>query len=209
MAKTEPFDRFPERYERWFEKHYYTYMSELNAVRKLLPEGKGIEIGVGTGRFAVPLKIKYGIEPSLKMAKVCKSKGVYVVRGVGEYLPLKDSSFDFSLLVTTICFLDDVEKALREANRILKKGGKIVVGFIDRNSPLGQFYQKNRDKNPFYRVATFFSAEEVIKLLSDAGFGKFRYVQTIFDFPENIKQVQPIIKGYGTGSFVVIQAEKI
>ena len=49
MAKVKLFEEFAERYELWFEKHYYTYLSELNAVRKAVPEGKGIEIG-GIGR---------------------------------------------------------------------------------------------------------------------------------------------------------------
>jgi hypothetical protein len=38
MAKIEPFEKFPDRYEEWFKLNYYTYQSELHAVRDLLPE---------------------------------------------------------------------------------------------------------------------------------------------------------------------------
>ncbi len=209
MAKIEPFEKFTQRYEQWFEKHYYTYISEVKAVKKLLPSGKGIEVGVGSGRFSVPLGIKFGVEPSLKMAKISKKRGIYVVRAVAEYLPIKDRSFDFVLLVTTICFVDDLKKTFEEAKRILKKDGKIVIGFIDKNSPLGKFYQKNKEKNPFYRYAKFYSTEEVVALLKDTGFGNFSFVQTVFDLPENIKEVQPVKEGYGEGSFVVIRAQRI
>lgn len=209
MAKIEPFEQFTQRYEQWFEKYYYTYISEVEAVKKLLPSGKGIEIGVGSGRFSVPLGIKFGVEPSLKMAKISKQKGIYVVRAAAEYLPVKDRSFDFVLLVTTICFVDDIEKTLKETGRILKKDGNVVIGFIDKNSPLGKFYQKNKEKNPFYRYAQFYSTEEVVSFLRKTGFGKFSFVQTVFDLPENIKEIQPIKKGYGEGSFVVIRAQRI
>ncbi len=209
MAKIEPFEKFTQRYEQWFEKNHYTYISEVEAVKKLIPLGKGIEVGVGSGRFSDPFGIKYGIEPSLKMAKISKKKGIYVVRAVAEYLPIKDRSFDFVLLVTTICFVDDLKKTFEESRRILKKGGKIVIGFIDKNSPLGRFYQKNKEKNPFYRYAQFYSTEEVVNLLKKTGFGKFSFVQTVFDLPENIKEIQPVKKGYGEGSFVVIKAQRI
>ena len=56
MAKIEPFEKFTRQYEDWFEEHSYVYESELKAVRMLLPEYQnGVEIGVGSGRFAVPL----------------------------------------------------------------------------------------------------------------------------------------------------------
>ena len=209
MAKIKPFEQFTQRYEQWFENHYYTYISEVEAVKKLLPSGKGIEIGVGSGRFSLPLGIKFGVEPSLKMAKISKQKGIYVIRAAAEYLPVKNRSFDFVLLVTTICFVDDLKKTFEETRRILKKGGNVVIGFIDKNSPLGRFYQKNKEKNPFYRYAQFYSTEEVVALLKNTGFGNFSFVQTVFYLPENIREVQPVMEGYGEGSFVVIKAQRI
>jgi hypothetical protein len=54
--KTEPFVLYYRRYDDWFERHRAAYLSELLAIRALLPwEGRGLEIGVGTGRFAGPL----------------------------------------------------------------------------------------------------------------------------------------------------------
>lgn len=53
---------FEEHYDRWFEEYRYAYLSELEAVKYLIPEGKGIEVGVDSGRFAEPLGIKLGVE---------------------------------------------------------------------------------------------------------------------------------------------------
>jgi len=210
MANIEPFEKYYNEYEDWFEKNDTVYRSELQAVEKFIPKNrKGVEIGVGTGRFALPLGIKTGVEPSEKMGTVAKTKGIEVVKGVAENLPLSDSSFDFALLVTTICFVENIEKTFSEAYRILKKNGIIIVGFVDKNSPLGKVYQKNKEKSKFYKPATFFSTEEVISYLKKTGFNNFEFYQTIFNDSLNIDKIQAPQKGYGTGSFVVIKGIKV
>ena len=58
MPRIAPFEAHQERYDSWFERHAAAYYSELLAVRALLPwEGRGLEVGVGTGRFAAPLGV--------------------------------------------------------------------------------------------------------------------------------------------------------
>lgn len=209
MPKTEPFEKFTGRYEAWFERHGYAYLSELEAVRKLLPkEGNGAEIGVGTGRFAEPLGIKLGVEPSKAMAEIARRRGIEVIEGVAESLPFSDESLDYLLMVTTICFVDDPEKALREAYRVLKPGGALIIGFVDRNSPIGQEYERNKENSVFYREARFFSTDELLELLRKVGFRKFEIVQTLFHRLDEIKEVEPVKPGYGEGSFVVIKAVK-
>ena len=65
------FDENTLEYDQWFEKHSSVYQCELLAVQKAVPKNKtGIEIGVGTGRFAEPLNIKFGVEPSENMARI-------------------------------------------------------------------------------------------------------------------------------------------
>jgi len=42
-------------------------------VKSLIPEGlNGMEVGVGTGRFALPLGIRVGVEPADNMARIAK-----------------------------------------------------------------------------------------------------------------------------------------
>jgi SAM-dependent methyltransferase len=142
------------------------------------------------------------------MAKVAMERGIEVRFGVGENLPCKDSSFDFILLVTTICFLDDVPAALREAYRVLTAGGYILVGFINRESTLGKVYEKRKQESEFYRDATFLSVNEVVHHLKQAGFCDFVFRQTIFQNPTEMKQPDPVRSGYSDGSFVVARAKK-
>ena len=210
MARIEPFDRYKSEYEDWFEKNHFAYTSELQAVKRQLPENvNGIEIGVGTGRFAAPLGIRLGLEPSSSMRKMAKERGIHVVGGIAEELPFVKGRFDMALMVTTICFLDNVEMAFREINRILVPGGCLIVGFIDKESMLGQQYQLYKENNEFYKLANFYSVDEVVAIMDRTGFGHFSFAQTIFHPLNEIRAVEPIIDGYGQGSFVVIRGEKL
>jgi len=210
VAKIAPFEAHRNRYEQWFEDNRFAYEAEIEAVRLLLPKGgKGLEVGVGTGRFAVPLGVFTGLEPSPAMAEIARAKGVNVVEGVAEALPFSAEEFDFILMVTTICFLDDIDAAFKEAWRVLKPGGHVVIGFVDRESPLGQKYETARSKNVFYREATFYSVPEVLAHLEGNGFGEFAFAQTIFRDLSEIQGPEPVKEEYGEGSFVVIRAKKI
>ncbi|HOY10186.1 MAG TPA: class I SAM-dependent methyltransferase [Candidatus Omnitrophota bacterium] len=207
--KIQPFEEYADQYEGWFEKNYWVYQSELQAVKGLLPQqGNGLEVGVGSGRFAGPLGISFGVEPSPKMRMLAKARGIKVIDASGEYLPFNDFQFDFVLMVTMICFFDDINKAFRETYRILKPNSHLVIGFIDKNSPVGEIYQKHKNENEFYKLATFYSIDEVVFYLKNAGFKKFEFNQTIFKDLRKIKDIEPIKNGYGKGSFVVISALK-
>jgi SAM-dependent methyltransferase len=210
MARIEPFEKHPLRYEQWFEKNKFAYESELQAIRKLLPlSGKGLEIGVGSGRFTAPLGIKLGIEPSSKIMEIALRKGIEVIGAVAESLPFRNSQFNFALMVTTICFLDNVEVAFNEAYRILKPDGCLIIGFIDKDSPIGQLYQQHKDESVFYKIATFYALEEVVSCLKKSGFRNFSFTQTIFHSLAEIKGSEPVREGYGEGSFVVVKAVKM
>ena len=209
MAKTEPFEKYSNKYEDWFEDNKYAYQSEINAIKDILPVFKnGIEIGVGSGKFALPFNIKLGIEPSAEMRRLAESRGITVLDGIAENLPLENEKFDLVLMVTTLCFLDDVKKAFSEVYRILKPEGYFVNGFVDKNSKIGKIYQKYKDRSIFYKEAVFFSTKEVVKLIDEAGFRKIEFRQTIFSPLDKINKVNIVKKGYGEGSFIVIRAQK-
>jgi SAM-dependent methyltransferase len=209
MPKTEPFEKHTERYEGWFEEHEAAYQSELEALRRLVPTtGYGIEVGVGSARFAAPLGVQVGIDPSEEMLEYARERGVEVVGGVAESLPFKDGTFDTALIVTTICFVDDVPQTLAEVARVLRPDGALVIGYIDKDSPVGEIYQETKAQNPFYREAVFVSTEELVDALETAGFSDFEFVQTIYHWPGEIEGPEPIESGYGDGSFVGIKATR-
>jgi ubiquinone/menaquinone biosynthesis C-methylase UbiE/predicted Fe-Mo cluster-binding NifX family protein len=209
QPKTTPFDQHLNAYEQWFEENRFAYLSEIETIRKVWPtEGTTIEIGIGSGLFALPLSISQGIEPSSAMRKKAKERGLNVIEAVAEVLPYPDESIDAALMVTTICFVNDPLKAFQESYRVLRDTGNLVIAFVDRESPVGQMYLQHKDESLFYKEATFFSSQEIITLLSEAGFRVAATYQTIFGHLEQLQTTETPKTGYGKGSFVVISAKK-
>ncbi|MDQ1326537.1 MAG: hypothetical protein QG564_1662 [Campylobacterota bacterium] len=171
MAGIKSFDLHADAYEIWFEKNQTVYEDEVQTAKTLIGSStNGLEIGIGSGKFALPLGIKIGVEPSKRMRELAQKKGLEVVDGVAENLPFENEKFDFAAMITTICFVDDLFQALSEAYRVIIPGGFLLVGMVDKNSPMGKEYQKKKAKSKFYGEASFYSTEEVTALAQKAGF---------------------------------------
>ncbi len=99
MPRIDAFENHSDAYDDWFDKNSEAYAAELKAVKQLLPvsPAQGLEVGVGSGKFAVPLGIKIGVEPSAQMAAKAKKLGIDVHSGVAEALPFSADQFDFVL----------------------------------------------------------------------------------------------------------------
>ena len=201
------FDQHHLKYDEWYAKNRFAYLSELEAIKKVLPkQGRGLEIGVGTGRFSSPLGIDVGIDPSRNMLDIAQQRGVITYCGYGENLPFLKETFNYVVIVITLCFVQNPQKVLRESRRVLKKNGKLIIGIIDKNSFLGKLYRKK--ESLFYKQAIFFSTEEVTDLFKITGFNQFSYLQTIFQLPNKMKSIEKPQKGFDKGSFVVISGKK-
>ncbi|HHW77581.1 MAG TPA: methyltransferase domain-containing protein [Xanthomonadaceae bacterium] len=209
MPKIAAFEAHAERYEDWFTRNEAAYLSELLAVRAFLPwSGRGLEIGVGSGRFAAPLGIQVGVDPSPAMLALAAARGIEVVVGTAEQLPFPPARFDYALIVTTLCFVDSPARMLAEAHRVLEPNGSLVIGFIDRDSPLGRDYLAHQARSVFYREATFYSAAEVEQLLGEAGFTIHAWGQTLSHSLAETCMIEPLQSGRGRCSFVVVSAGK-
>ncbi len=152
-----PFDVLWKEYDSWYDRNREFYLKELELLKRNLPEGFGLEVGVGTGRFAL---VDVGIDVSLNMLKVARKRGVEVVLADALKLPFK-RVFDFVLFAFTICFLEKPEKAIQEAGRVLKDGGRILLLFV--TGKLAEEYRKK--KSPFYTNARFYSVDDVCRML--------------------------------------------
>lgn len=209
MNRVNIFDQYAVEYDGWFDTNLWAYQSEVQAVQRFIPKnGTGIEIGVGTGRFSVPFGITVGVEPSRAMAEIARKRGIAVYDAKANNLPFDNTAFDFVLMVTTICFLEDPLQALNEIRRILRPDGKIIIGMLDKDSPLGKEYDSKKKSSKFYQYAKFYSVNQVLEWLRISGFNNIHILQTVFRKPERITTLEPVRDGYGDGLFVVISAQK-
>jgi ubiquinone/menaquinone biosynthesis C-methylase UbiE len=209
MKKHNMFEKYAEEYDAWFDENPWVYQSEIQAVSKALPQkGVGVEIGVGTGRFSVPFGIKIGVEPSGAMAAIARSRGITVYDATAEKLPFDKNAFDFVLMLTTIFFLEDPLQALKEISRILRPAGKIIIGMLDKDSPVGRSYESKKKSSKFNQYANFHAVGQVLEWLRISGFNHLQVLQTIFKRTDEISSLEPVKEGHGEGLFVVISAEK-
>jgi len=212
MGSWKIFDRYAEEYDAWYESNEFEYRSELLALRTFLPENlkklKALEIGAGTGRFSSVLGVGLGLEPSRAMARLAKQRSLEVVLGVAEFLPFEKEKFDLVLIITSLAFFENPDQAFREILRILKPGGQIIAGILDRDSPQGCYIESKSKKGRFFSEAHFFSAEEISEYLTALGFESLETCQTIFKQPEQIKEIETPEKGHGRGWFAVLSARK-
>jgi len=189
-----PFDTLASAYDAWFEEEgKLVFDIEVRAFQEVLSQlpKPWLEVGVGSGRFAQALGIETGIDPSVKLLEMTKRRGitVFLTRGEEEFFDAE--TFGSVFLIVTLCFVDSPLAVLREAHRILKAGGKIVLGLVLRESPWGQFYlTKKEEGHRFYKYATFYSYQEVAELLKHSGFTIEKVISTLFQRPNQVKETE-------------------
>jgi ubiquinone/menaquinone biosynthesis C-methylase UbiE len=158
-------------YDQWFDDHGDIYAAQVSMLRNAMPDyGRGLEVGIGSGRFALPFDIQFGIDPSGKLLHMAKNHGIDVVVGEGEHLPYRSGSFDYVLMMTVICFLDDIMTVFHEVNRVLTPGGMLIVGFIEKDGEIQREFLYESTKGRFLRYAKFRAVSEVAVLFYDAEF---------------------------------------
>ena len=107
--------------------------------RHIVPKARGrvLELGLGAGanlRFYDPAIVTeiLGIEPSPELRAMARRAPrpatipIEVVGAAGEALPLDTESFDTVVCTFTLCSVDDVERTLAEARRVLKSSGRFL-----------------------------------------------------------------------------------
>lgn len=170
-----PFDALADRYDEWYEsaEGLAVLCEESACLKALCPKchGRWLEVGVGTGRFALEMGIAEGIDPSLKMLEHAARRGVRTHTGAAEHLPFLDGSFDGVLMALALCFVRDSRQALRESARVLRPSGTLLVGIVPADSSWGRLYaQKAAEGHPAYSLASLRTISETVALAEGAGF---------------------------------------
>lgn len=201
-----PFDAIALEYDQWFDDHKIIFLSELNTVKQFIPtKGIGIEIGVGSGRFAKEIGIKEGVDPSGPMAEIAKSRGIDVRIDVAESLPYENERFDFAIMVAVDPFVQDIHRVYNEIFRILKSGGKLIVGTLHKDGVVAKKYMAMTDSE-VYKKARFHTIAETKQQLTQSGFSGLETYQSLFEIQPS--KIETPIHGHDKGSFVALEALK-
>jgi SAM-dependent methyltransferase len=194
------FERLAARYDAWYEgpAGAAVFPSELACLRPLLDglPRPWAEIGVGSGRFAAALGVDVGLDPAAAPLALAASRGIHVVRGVGERLPFRSGVFGAVLVVVTVCFADDPAALLAEARRVTRNDGAVILGEVFAESAWGRFYQrKGAAGHPFYSAARFLTRDDTMTLVSAAGLRVQAARSTLCQPPADAPQPEPARDG--------------
>lgn len=121
---------------------YIEFVTSMKYIHDYLDEEKQskiIDIGAGTGRYSIALADEGYDVTAVELVKynlgILKSKKSNVKAYQGNALKLsrfEDESFDITLLfgpMYHLCRFEDKVQALKEAERVTKKGGVILVAY--------------------------------------------------------------------------------
>jgi ubiquinone/menaquinone biosynthesis C-methylase UbiE len=116
----------------------------------LSAQTRALEIGVGTGRIALPVSpyvgSYYGVDISSAMMAVLRSRqdgrAIRLLEGDALRLPFADASFDAVIAVHVLHLVADASAVLRELARVLRPGGLFLHGWNHHTgSPVGRVWE--------------------------------------------------------------------
>ena len=112
---------------------------------------------------------------------------LHLVRGRAEALPFEGETFDRVVAVTVLCFVRETDQAIKEIARILKPGGRLVIGELGRWSLWAAIRRvKGWFGAPTWKAARFHTAKELQSLLEARGLTVDRTVGAIYYPPVGI-----------------------
>ena len=147
------------------------------AVASLLePERTVLDVGAGTGRFALHLsqqgKRTVALDSSRSMLKAASEKAIIhglrdridLVQGDIEQLPFREASFDGLCSIHVLVHLRDLAQPTSEFSRVLVSDGASVIEIA--NAPLARLTNKFwrlLNRRPFFSFPDYYHSQKELK----------------------------------------------
>ena len=175
------FGRMAGSYDAWYrtrEGRTYDRLEKAAVLRALqpLPRGKKLlDVGCGTGHWSAFFSDQgfevTGVDLAPEMIAVAGNKRIphatFQVAD-GQALPFKDNRFDAVVSITTLEFVSDADRVVREMVRCVRQpGGRLLVGVLNSLARLN-IERKEAGAHP-YAEARLFEPDEVKDILMPYG----------------------------------------
>jgi SAM-dependent methyltransferase len=147
----EPFDEYADKYDAWFLQNRNVLQSEVLLLKQVLGDpGHALSVGCGSGLFEHLLRtdhgidIRHGVEPAEGMAEIARKRGMDVVPGSAEQIPLGDEEFDTVIMNGTPGYIAEFVASANWRTTEEKADLLQEVGFTDLS------YQQTLTAHPKY-----------------------------------------------------------
>jgi len=172
-------------YDDWYKTDMGAFIDEVETRQAfvMIKIEKGMEIldiGCGTGNFSIKLADKgcsvTGIDISQEMLNKARAKTSNLADLDIEYqlmdvykLKFADETFDAVFSMAAFEFIKEPQAAYEEMYRVLKPGGQMLIGTINRDSPWGKSYINHawQNENSVFRFAEFKTLSDLLNLDRD------------------------------------------
>jgi ubiquinone/menaquinone biosynthesis C-methylase UbiE len=200
MADETLFDSKAETYDNWYMTPLGAYEDELeNAlVFRHVADVRGktvLDVGCGTGLYSIRLSEAgadvTAVDISSKMIEIAHTKaqdrGQYIWYDQADMaqLPYANQTFDAVVSITALEFASDPLQALMEMARVLRPGGKLIVGVLNNDSPWADARREQaKREESVYGAAHFFSSSDLRSLFHRTGtFGALTMESCVYTLP--------------------------
>jgi len=185
-----------------------------------------LDVGCGDGAYAVPLALRgahvTGLDASLSSLRAAARRAqdsaapVALVAGDALTLPFDSEAFDLAIVVTALCFVPSPQQALTEFARVLRPGGRLIVGELGRWSAWAAWRRvRGLLGASTWRDATFWTASGLRRLAERAGLVPGQVQGTVFHPPIAVAAIalaplDPLLGRLSTlgAAFLAMEARK-
>ena len=137
IQAVEYYDEFSQHYDKERKEGYFRFITDLEfqKIKPLLNDSYVLEIGCGTGiilnRSNLTAKRAIGVDISNGMVSACKDKGLDALLIDGNNLPFENNYFDLVYSFKVLPHILDIEHLLKEATRVTKPNGRLILEFYN------------------------------------------------------------------------------
>jgi len=172
-------------FEKWAENWEVSAQSKIVAgifVKGLIGKNSDLILDLACGKGVlrdylskdIPGSRVVYIDKAFAMIKGLKEiyPGEFAIRGEGENIPFDKDKFDTVIIFNSFPHFKDKEKTISECYRVLKEGGRLIIGHSMTPEEINQLHRDVGDQVANHRLP---ERDVFIEMFDKAGFKNIEY----------------------------------
>ena len=210
-----------EAYDAWYERPWGRHASAVETAAVLsaagpLPGRRVLDAGCGTGRLLSRLSgggaRAVGVDLSASMLSVAAGRARALVRADVAALPFPRGVLDAAVGVAVLEFVEDPAAVVAELCRVVRPGGRVVLGALNPRSPWGAA-RRSELREPPWSAARFSTRRRLRELAEPYGWATVGGFLLLPGPVPGMSRIGPVVERLGrlvpwAGAFQVLTIER-